>query len=46
MLMIIGQVPFDFIGVLKLDPDTGEAILEPHHSIADRLDDACAALTA
>lgn len=46
VLMIIGQVPFDFIGVLKLDPETGEAILEPHHSIADRLDDACAALTA
>ncbi len=46
VLMIIGQVPFDFIGLLKLDPETGEAILEPQHSIADRVDDACAALTA
>ena len=46
VLMIIGQVPFTFTGVLKLDPETEEAILEPQHSIEDRLDDACAALTA
>ena len=46
VLMIIGQVPFDFIGVLKVNPDTGEAILEPQHSIEDRVDEACDALTA
>ena len=46
VLMIIGQVPFDFIGVLKVNPDTGEAILEPQHSIEDRVGDACDALTA
>ena len=31
ILMIVGQVPFDFTGVLMLDLTTGEAILEPHH---------------
>jgi hypothetical protein len=46
VLGIIGQLPFDFTGVLKIDPDTGEVLHEPQHSIADRLDDACAALTA
>lgn len=46
VLSIIGQLPFDFTGVLKIDPETGEAILEPHHFIGDRVDDACAALTA
>jgi hypothetical protein len=46
ILMIVGQIPFDFIGVLKLNEDTGEAILEPQHSTAERLDAACAALTA
>ncbi len=28
VLYIIGQVPFDFAGVLKIDLETGEAILE------------------
>lgn len=46
ILMIIGQVPFGFTGVLKIDLATGEAILEPHHSLEGRLDEACAALTA
>ncbi|MDF2749490.1 MAG: hypothetical protein K0T00_665 [Gaiellaceae bacterium] len=46
ILMIVGQVPFGFTGVLKLNPETGEAILEPQHSLEDRVDDACAALTA
>ena len=46
VLMIIGQVPFGFTGVLKINPETEEVILEPHHSIEDRVDDACAALTA
>ena len=30
ILMIIGQVPFAFTGVLKIDLVTGEVILEPH----------------
>ena len=46
ILMIIGQVPFGFTGVLKIDLATGEAILEPHHSLEGRLEEACAALTA
>ena len=46
ILMIIGQIPFDFTGVLKIDLDTGEAILEPQHSLEGRIADACAALTA
>ena len=46
VLSIIGQVPFGFTGVLKINPETEEVILEPHHSIEDRVDDACAALTA
>jgi hypothetical protein len=44
VLALIGQLPFDFTGVLKLDLETGEAILEPHHSTADEVDEACAAL--
>jgi hypothetical protein len=46
ILMIIGQVPFDFTGVLKINLTTGEAIHEPQHMTADRIEDACAALTA
>jgi hypothetical protein len=33
VLMIIGQVPFEFTGVLMIDLTTGEAILEPHHIV-------------
>ena len=46
ILSIIGQIPFDFIGVLKINLTTGEVIHEPGHDISGRLDDACAALTA
>ena len=46
ILSIIGQVPFDFNGVLKIDLETGEAILEPHALTADRVERACAVLTA
>lgn len=46
VLMIIGQVPFAFTGVLKIDLETGEAILEPHHSTEDEIAEACAVLTA
>ena len=45
ILMIIGQVPFNFTGVLKIDLETGEAILEPQHNTAENLEKACAALT-
>jgi hypothetical protein len=33
ILSIVGQVPFGFTGVLKINLDTGEAILEPHHIV-------------
>jgi hypothetical protein len=33
VLMIVGQVPFEFTGVLMIDLATGEAILEPHHLV-------------
>jgi hypothetical protein len=33
VLMIVGQVPFEFTGVLKVNPDTGEVILEPRHTV-------------
>ena len=46
ILMIVGQIPFGFTGALKLNAETGEAILEPQHSLEERLDAACAALTA
>ena len=31
ILSIIGQVPFEFTGVMKINLDTGEVILEPQH---------------
>lgn len=31
VLMVVGQVPFDFSGVLMVDLTIGEVILEPHH---------------
>ncbi len=46
VLSIVGQVPFDFIGVLKIDLTTGEATHEPSHDISGRVAEACAALTA
>jgi hypothetical protein len=33
VLMVVGQVPFDFTGVLKVNLETGEVILEPHHEL-------------
>ena len=33
IMSIVGQVPFDFTGVLKINPETGEVILEPHHEV-------------
>jgi hypothetical protein len=32
-LMIVGQVPFQFTGVLTINVTTGEVILEPHHTV-------------
>jgi hypothetical protein len=46
ILTIIGQVPFDFIGALKINLDTGEVVHEPRHDISGRVADACAALAA
>jgi hypothetical protein len=46
ILMAIGQLPFRFTGVLMLDLETGEAILEPQHSLEGEIEEACAALTA
>jgi hypothetical protein len=46
ILMIIGQVPFGFAGVLKIDLETDEVILEPQHSLEGNVEKACAALTA
>ena len=46
IVLIVGQVPFGFTGVLKIDAATGEVIHEPSHSLEGRLEDACEALTA
>lgn len=45
VLSIIGQVPFDFAGVLKIDPETDEVILEPRNRSEEQLAKACDALT-
>lgn len=44
ILSVVGQVPFDFTGVLKINPDTGEVILEPHHTLDPT--QACELLTS
>ena len=44
--MVIGQIPFGFTGVLKINTTTGEVIHEPRHNIEGRVEDACAALSA
>jgi hypothetical protein len=35
ILSIVGQVPFEFTGVLKINLETDEVILEPHHETVD-----------
>jgi hypothetical protein len=45
VLSIAGQVPFFFAGVLKIDLETGEAILEPRDRSEEQLARACAVLT-
>jgi hypothetical protein len=44
ILSIIGQVPFGFTGVLKINLETEEVILEPHHFVD--IDQVCEQLTA
>jgi hypothetical protein len=44
ILSIVGQVPLGFTGVLKINLDTGDAILEPHHFVD--IEEVCAQLTA
>jgi hypothetical protein len=45
VLSIAGQVPLAFAGVLKIDLETGEAILEPRDRSAEQIAKACAVLT-
>jgi hypothetical protein len=44
ILSIVGQVLFGFTGVMKINPETGEVILEPHHFFD--IEEVCAQLTA
>src|SRR4029453_9555342 len=44
ILSIVGQVLFDFTGVLKINLDTGEVTLEPHHFFD--IEEVCEQLTA
>ena len=44
ILSIVGQVPLGFTGVLKINPETEEVILEPHHVVD--IEEFCARLTA
>ena len=44
ILSVVGQVPFDFTGALKVDLITEEVLLEPHHLTGDQRAEACAAL--
>jgi hypothetical protein len=45
VLLITGQVPFAFAGVLKIDPETEEVILEPRDRSEEQLAKACGVLT-
>jgi hypothetical protein len=45
VLYVIGQLPFDFAGVLIVDLETGEAILEPRDRSEEQIERACAVLT-
>ena len=45
VLLITGQVPFFFAGVLKINPETEEVILEPHDRGDEQLAKACKVLT-
>ncbi len=45
VLYVIGQVPFGFAGALKIDLETGDAILEPRDRSQEQLQKACSVLT-
>ena len=45
VLLITGQVPFEFAGVLKINPETEEVILEPRDRSEEQVAKACRALT-
>ena len=45
ILQIIGQVPAQFAGILRIDLETGEAILEPRDRSEWQVERACTALT-
>jgi hypothetical protein len=45
VLLITGQVPFEFAGVLKINPETEEVILESRDRSEEQLAKACRALT-
>ena len=44
ILSIVGRVPVEFTGVMKINPETDEVILEPHHFVD--IEEVCAQLTA
>ena len=44
VLLISGQVPFFFAGVLKIDPETEEVLLEPKDRTEAQIAKACRAL--
>lgn len=43
-ISIIGQVPFDFTGILVFDLDAGEVVKGPHFSGGEQLANACEVL--
>jgi hypothetical protein len=45
VLYVVGQVPFEFAGALKIDLETGDAILEPRDRSEWQLQKACSVLT-
>jgi hypothetical protein len=44
ILSTVGQVPVEFTGVMKINLETDEVILEPHHFVD--IEEVCAQLTA
>lgn len=44
-LTITGQVPFDFVGALVVDLDTGELVKEPHFRGEEQVAKACSVLS-
>ena len=45
IVLVTGQVPFDFTGSIVVNDTTGEILRPAHHDISGRLEAACAALT-